>query len=84
MHGQDYGETYAPLAAMLTLDAACFLVDICAFATDNSSVRCVAWESKLQAYETLSTTEAEMQASVSVGRVAICMGYVYCRVRTTD
>ena len=36
----------------------------------------VAWGSKLQAYAALSTTEAEIQASVSAGRVAIWMGYV--------
>ena len=36
----------------------------------------VAWGSKLQAHAALSTTEAEVQASVSAGRVAIWMGYV--------
>ena len=36
----------------------------------------MAWGSKLQAYAALSTTEAEIQASVSAGRVAIWMGYV--------
>ena len=36
----------------------------------------VAWGSKLQAYAALSTTEAEVQAAVSAGRVAISMGYV--------
>ena len=36
----------------------------------------VAWGSKLQAYAALSTTEAEVQAAVSAGRVAIWMGYV--------